>query len=62
MTQIGVEHDVRPWGSYTVVDEGPHHKVKRIVVTPGLRLPRFSTVSTSCDDDVVRIADDYVRL
>ena len=38
MTQIDVEHDVRPWGSYTVVDEGPRHKVKRIVVSPGLRL------------------------
>lgn len=32
------DHDVRPWGSYTVVDEGAAHKVKRIVVTPGMRL------------------------
>lgn len=29
----------RPWGSYTVLDEGaPDHKVKRIVVRPGKRL------------------------
>jgi mannose-6-phosphate isomerase len=32
------DHDVRPWGSYTVVDEGPGHKVKRIVVARGMRL------------------------
>lgn len=28
----------RPWGSYTVVDEGPGFKVKRIRVKPGSRL------------------------
>ena len=33
-----LDHDVRPWGTYTVVDEGPVHKVKRIVVAPGMRL------------------------
>ena len=33
-----MEHDVRPWGAYTVVDDGPSHKVKRIVVSPGMRL------------------------
>jgi len=32
------DHDARPWGSYTVVDQGPAHKVKRIVVAPGMRL------------------------
>ncbi len=33
------EHDVRPWGSYTVLDDAEHnHKVKRIVVSPGKRL------------------------
>jgi mannose-6-phosphate isomerase-like protein (cupin superfamily) len=32
------EHDVRPWGSYTVLDEGDTYKVKRIVVDPGQRL------------------------
>ena len=33
------EHDERPWGSYTVLDDGPpDHKVKRIIVRPGKRL------------------------
>ncbi|HEX3622827.1 MAG TPA: phosphomannose isomerase type II C-terminal cupin domain, partial [Acidimicrobiales bacterium] len=32
------EYDERPWGNYTVVDQGPAHKVKRIVVSPGRRL------------------------
>jgi len=28
----------RPWGSYTVLDEGYHYKVKRLEVLPGKRL------------------------
>jgi len=33
------EHDVRPWGTYTVLDDdAPDHKVKRIVVLAGKRL------------------------
>jgi mannose-6-phosphate isomerase-like protein (cupin superfamily) len=28
----------RPWGSYTVLDDQPHAKVKRIEVAPGMRL------------------------
>ena len=28
----------RPWGSYTVLEEGPHYKIKRIEVHPGARL------------------------
>lgn len=28
----------RPWGTYTVLEEGPHFKVKRIVVRPGASL------------------------
>jgi mannose-6-phosphate isomerase len=32
------EHDDRPWGSYTVLEDGPDHKVKRIEVLPGKRL------------------------
>lgn len=28
----------RPWGTYTVLNEGPGFKIKRIVVTPGGRL------------------------
>lgn len=30
--------EVRPWGSFTILDEGDHYKVKRIEVSPGLRL------------------------
>jgi len=33
-----MEHDERPWGSYTVLDDSAGHKVKRIVVLPGKRL------------------------
>jgi mannose-6-phosphate isomerase len=33
-----LERDVRPWGSYEVLFEGPDHKVKEIVVKPGSRL------------------------
>ncbi len=32
------ETGIRPWGSYTVLDEGAGHKVKRIVVEAGKRL------------------------
>lgn len=28
----------RPWGSYTVLDQGIHYKIKRIEVMPGQRL------------------------
>ncbi len=30
--------DERPWGSFTVLDEGQNYKVKRIEVLPGKRL------------------------
>jgi len=30
--------DQRPWGSFTVLDEGSNYKVKRIEVLPGKRL------------------------
>ena len=33
-----MESDQRPWGSFTVIDEGPSHKVKRMEVLPGKRL------------------------
>ena len=33
-----LEHDERPWGSYTVLEDAPDHKVKRIEVLPGKRL------------------------
>lgn len=32
------EHDQRPWGDYTVLDEASDYKVKRITVLPGKRL------------------------
>jgi mannose-6-phosphate isomerase len=32
------QHEERPWGSYTVLEDQPDHKVKRIVVAPGKRL------------------------
>ncbi len=28
----------RPWGTYTVLEEGPFYKIKRIVVNPGAKL------------------------
>jgi mannose-6-phosphate isomerase len=33
-----MEHDIRPWGEYFVLDDSKTHKVKRIVVKPGGRL------------------------
>lgn len=33
-----MEHDVRPWGEYWVLEDTPTHKVKRIQVNPGGRL------------------------
>jgi mannose-6-phosphate isomerase-like protein (cupin superfamily) len=35
---LSLLHDERPWGSYTVLDEGAGFKVKRIEVKPGRRL------------------------
>jgi len=36
--ELGQETDLRPWGSYTVLDDQPTFKVKRIEVLPGRRL------------------------
>jgi len=33
-----MEHDVRPWGEYWVLEDATTHKVKRIEVKPGGRL------------------------
>lgn len=38
MTTEGLERDERPWGSYTVLEDAPDHKVKRIEVLPAKRL------------------------
>lgn len=37
-TDITQTFDQRPWGSFTVLDEGDDYKVKRIEVLPGKRL------------------------
>lgn len=36
--EVPARFDRRPWGTYTVLDEGPGYKVKRIEVSPGKRL------------------------
>lgn len=36
MTELFTEH--KPWGYYTVLDEGEGYKVKKLVVKPGARL------------------------
>jgi mannose-1-phosphate guanylyltransferase/mannose-6-phosphate isomerase len=28
----------RPWGSYTILEEGDHYKIKRLVINPGTKL------------------------
>ncbi len=33
-----MEHDIRPWGEYWVLEDSDTHKVKRILVKPGGRL------------------------
>lgn len=33
-----MEHDIRPWGEYWVLEDADTHKVKRIKVNPGGRL------------------------
>ena len=38
---VSLEHlytEHRPWGSFTILDEGENYKVKRIIVLPGKRL------------------------
>lgn len=33
-----MEHDIRPWGEYFVLEDTPINKVKRIIVKPNCRL------------------------
>ena len=33
-----MEHDIRPWGEYWVLEDAETHKVKRIMVNAGGRL------------------------
>lgn len=35
---MSLEHGERPWGTYTVLEENSHYKIKRIEVLPGQRL------------------------
>jgi mannose-6-phosphate isomerase len=35
---VTIDDEQRPWGSFTVLDDSPTHKVKRIEVKPGARL------------------------
>ena len=42
-----LERDERPWGSYEVVVEDLDHKVKQIVVKPGMRLSYFFSIHTT---------------
>ncbi len=38
-----MEHDVRPWGEYWVLEDAEIHKIKRIQVNPGGRLSLQNT-------------------
>src|SRR5205085_7177067 len=38
LARMSVEGEVRPWGSFEVVDQGEGFRVKRIIVHPGHRL------------------------
>jgi mannose-6-phosphate isomerase len=38
MERVTHAHDERPWGTFTVLDDQPDHKVKRMVVRSGKRL------------------------
>jgi mannose-6-phosphate isomerase len=33
-----IEHEDKPWGSFSTLEEGPGYKVKRLVIQPGHRL------------------------
>ena len=35
---MSLERGERPWGTYTVLEENSHYKIKRIEVLPGQRL------------------------
>lgn len=38
IAQLPSPTELRPWGSFTVLEEGPGYKIKRIEVNPGHRL------------------------
>ena len=38
MQKKSLDHDIRPWGEFQVIDSGDGFQVKRITVLPGKRL------------------------
>lgn len=68
--------ETRPWGSFTILDEGASYKVKRLVVNPGMRFSlqyhnkraeHWTVVSgigrAVCGDEVIAIApDDHIYI
>lgn len=58
-----IDHDVRPWGEYFVLEDTPSHKVKRIVVKPQSRLSyqyhmHRSEIWTIVEGDAKVVLDD----
>lgn len=39
--------EMRPWGSFTTLEEGPGYKIKRIEVNPGHRLAYKCTITVA---------------
>lgn len=63
--------ETRPWGSFTILDEGSGYKVKRLVVNPGMRFSlqyhnkraeHWTVVAgrgrAVCGDEVINVAPD----
>lgn len=71
-----MEHDIRPWGEYWVLDDATTHKVKRILINPGQRLSLqyhfkrsevwtvITGVATITIDDLVKdyVASEVVKI
>lgn len=54
----------RPWGRFFDLHTGTRHKVKRIVVDPGvvpLELIEVQLGPHCTEDDIIRYGDDYGR-
>ena len=53
----------RPWGYYEIIKEKDNYKIKVIPVNPGQRLSYqvHDKRDEYCEDDIVRIDDDYGR-
>ncbi len=69
ITDTSPKFDRRPWGTFTVLDEGENFKVKRIEVLPGKRLSYQKhaqraehwfvvrgTATVTLDDEEIRLA------